>query len=330
MIADFAARVAKAATEEFNSVSTSNVSETASNTSQAAVQTLSNTPQTNTKDTNNQCNTGPPTPTRSIADTGNILSTINSQSLGTSSNTAQVAELGAAKTESKALQFPVKEFQPRSEVKNATIEESSNVPPVVSVANKDTIPVQFTAITVTDITKTVTAESEPEVAGTAGIATSSATRSTTIEASTKSINASSNMIQTPVTPFWANITQEYTKPSTTASTTNSVPIREPFPNLSAKTITTSSNSPPRRKTNATELPSNTKEQKERKTREKSLGSRGTTPTPIYSNQDHHHHQKANGDATSEKLETDMLPRNETQQQKPSDGKYNTSFPEILM
>ncbi|XP_011331702.1 eukaryotic translation initiation factor 4 gamma 3 isoform X2 [Ooceraea biroi] len=316
VIADFAARVAKAATEESNSVS-----ETTTNTPQATTQMLSSTQTNLTKDTNSQCNTEPPTPTRNIADAGNIVSTINSQSLDTSSNTAQVTDSVATKTESKTLQFPVKEFQPRSEVKNVTIEESLSVPPVVPVANKESVPVQLTATTTTtETTKTVTAESEPEAAGAAtGVATSAGTGSATTEAPTKSVNASSNMIQTPITPYWSNITQEHMKPSATATSANSVPVREPFPNLSAKTTAASSNSPPRRKSNATELPSNTKEQKERKTREKSLGSRGTTPTPVYSSQDHHHHQKANGDATGEKSETEVLPRNEIQQ-KPSDGK----------
>lgn len=260
------------------------------------------------------------------------------------------AAAGTAKAEPKALQFPVKEFQPRNEPKNATVEESSSVSPVVvmpPVANKDSaapVPVQLhTANATTETSKTATTESEqPEGAGAAaGVATPAGTgfaTTTTIGAVTTSTEAaptksvanasSANMIQTPMTPYWANIGQEHAKPSTTAPSANSVPVREPFHNLSAKTSSAAapSNSPPRRKSNATELPSNTKEQKDRKTREKSLGSsRGTTPTPVYSNQDHHHHhhQKANGDATGDKTEQpEVLPRNEIQQ-KPSDGKYDT-------
>ncbi|XP_012235318.2 eukaryotic translation initiation factor 4 gamma 3 isoform X2 [Linepithema humile] len=352
VIADFAARVAKAATEESDSVSTS-ASETAPNTTQTTAQTsLSNVQTNSSNDTNSQCNTGPPTPTQKTiagAGAGNIASTINSQSLGTCSNSAPQVDANATKTESKALQLPIKEFQPRSETKTGTIEESSPVvsSPMVAVTTKDTISVQLTSSAanseIASTTATVTAEIEPEAAGAGAtvsattapaaapaniVATTAAAAATTatvvgpvvgtgsVPEAAKSVNAASNVIQSPVTPYWSNIAQELLKPSATASN-NPVPTREPFPNLSAKT---SSNLPPRRKPNATtEPPSNTKEQKERKTREKSLGSRGATPTPVHNQAADHHHQKTNGDAAGDKTEAEVLPRNEIQQ-KPSDGK----------
>lgn len=323
MIADFAARVAKAATEESDSVSTS-APETAPNTTQTTAQTsLSNVHNTNSaNDANSQCNTGPPMPTQSLAGAGagKTVSTIGSQLLGTCSNVGQIEPNTAKTTESKALQLPVKEFQPRSEVKSVTIEESSSpvVTPMVAVANKDPVSVQLTSAPTanTETASTVTAEitESPEAVGpaAAGVVIGP-------EPTTKSLNvSSSNVVQTSIAPYWSNITptQELPKPSATASSANLVPTREPFPNLSKAT----SNSPPRRKLNATELPSNTKEQKERKTREKSLGSRGTTPTPVHNQaaDHHHHHQKPNGDATGDKTETEAHPRNEIQQ-KPADG-----------
>ncbi|KAL6431458.1 hypothetical protein ACFW04_007220 [Cataglyphis niger] len=316
VIADFAARVAKAATEESDSVSTS-APETAPNTTQTTAQTsLSNVHNTNSaNDANSQCNTGPPMPTQSIAGAGagKTVSTIGSQLLGTSSNVGQIEPNTAKTTESKALQLPVKEFQPRSEVKSVTIEESPVVPSVIAVANKDPVSVQLTAPTANTETATVTAEiTEPEAVGSAAAGVGIGPEPT------KPVNvSSSNIIQASIAPYWSNVnpTQELPKPSATASSVNLVPTREPFPNLSKAT----SNSPPRRKLNATELPSNTKEQKERKTREKSLGSRGTTPTPVQTAEHHHHHQKANGDAAGDKTETEAHPRNEIQQ-KPADGK----------
>ncbi|KYM77872.1 Eukaryotic translation initiation factor 4 gamma 3 [Atta colombica] len=291
VIADFAARVAKAATEGSETVSTS-ASEAAPNTIQTTAQTsLSNIHTNSANDTNSRCSNSPPM-TKNIAGAGasKTVPTINSQSsLGTCSNSTQ-SDSNVAKTESKALQLPVKEFQPRNEIKSVTIEESSPVvPSVVAVANKDTISVQLTAPIVntetTAVTATVMAEAESETVVTTGAVTAAG---------------------------------EIPKPSATASSANPVPTREPFPNLASKT---SSNSPPRRKPNATELPSNTKEQKERKTREKSLGSRGATPTPVVHNQAaDHHHQKTNGDAAGDKIEAEVVhPRNEIQQ-KPSDGK----------
>ncbi|KAK9303150.1 hypothetical protein QLX08_005097 [Tetragonisca angustula] len=121
---------------------------------------------------------------------------------------------------------------------------------------------------------------------------------------------------------------EIPKPSTTAPSANPVPAREPFPNLFNKN---SSNSPPRRKSqtythnqqpaasavvSTTEIPSSAKEQKEKKTREKSLSSRGTTPTPAHNQTDHH--LKTNGDITVEKLDSEST-RTDIQQ-KSSDGK----------
>ncbi|KAL6260894.1 hypothetical protein P5V15_008422 [Pogonomyrmex californicus] len=340
VIADFAARVAKAATEESDTVSTS-ASETASNIIQTTAQTsLSNVQINSANETISQYSNSSPMPSKNIASAGagKTVPTINSQSLGACSNAAQI-DSSATKTESKALQLPVKEFQPRNEIKSVTIEESSPVVPgVVAVANKDTVSVQLTApianTETTAVTATVTTETEPEVVGTigtvaaTGIGTGSGTSTGTGTGigigvgsgsgpeATKSLNASSNVVQTPVTPYWSNVTQEVPKPSAIASSTNAVPTKEPFPNLSK----TSSNSPPRRKPNATELPSNTKEQKERKTREKSLGSRGATPTPVHNQATDHHHQKTNGDAAGDKTETEVVhPRNEIQQ-KSSDGK----------
>lgn len=335
MIADFAARVAKAATEGSETVSTS-ASEAAPNTIQTTAQTsLSNIHTNSANDTNSRCSSSPPM-AKNIAGAGasKTVPTINSQSLGTCSNATQ-SDSNVAKTESKALQLPVKEFQPRSEIKSVTIEESSPVvSSVVAVASKDTISVQLTVPTVntetTAVTATVMAETESETVGTIGVVAAAGvgTASGTGSEVAKHLNASSNVIQTQATPYWSNVTQEIPKPSATASSANPVPTREPFPNLASKT---SSNSPPRRKPNATELPSNTKEQKERKTREKSLGSRGATPTPVVHNQAaDHHHQKTNGDAAGDKTEAEVVhPRNEIQQ-KPSDGECFDSFPEKVL
>lgn len=332
MIADFAARVAKAATEGSDTVSTS-TSETAPNTIQTTTQTsLSNIQTSSANDANSQCSNSPPM-TKNIAGAGagKTIPTISSQSLGTCNNATQI-DPNATKTESKGLQLPLKEFQPRSEIKSVTIEESSPVvSSVVAVANKDPVSVQLTTPTAntetTAVTATVTAETEATgVTGAvtaAGVGTGSGAGTGCGSEAAKHLNVSSNVIQTPVTPYWSNVTQETPKPSATASSTNPVPTREPFPNLSK----TSSNSPPRRKPNTTELPSNTKEQKERKTREKSLGSRGATPTPVPNQAADHHHQKTNGDAAGDKAEAEVAhPRNEIQQ-KPSDGECpEYSFP----
>ncbi|XP_019698474.2 eukaryotic translation initiation factor 4 gamma 1 isoform X4 [Harpegnathos saltator] len=336
VIADFAARVAKAATEESDSGSTvsASASDTTANTAQTATaQSLSNVQNNSSNGANSQYNTNSSSATQNVA--GGVVSAINSQSLGTS-NKAQV-DSTVAKMESKPLQLPVKEFQPRSEIKNTTIEESSAVvPAVVAVASKDTVPVSTantgtvtaTAAATTATIATTAAETQPEAVGSGpGPIMSS-------EVAKSSANASPNVTQTAVTTsHWSvppnlNIGQDIAKPSATAPGANPVPAREPFPNLSAKNT---SNSPPRRKSqnhahsqpNATELPSSAKEQKgDRKTREKSLSSRGgaASSTPVHNQQADHHHQKANGDAVGQKAETENLPRNEAQQQKPVDSK----------
>lgn len=337
MIADFAARVAKAATEESDSGSTvsASASDTTANTSQTVTaQSLSNVQNNSTNGANSQYNASSPSSTQNVA--GGVVSAINSQSLGTS-NKAQV-DSTVTKTESKPLQLPVKEFQPRSEVKSTTIEESSAVvPAVAAVASKDTVPASTTnagAVTATAAATTATivtaaAETQPEAVGSGPIMSS--------EVAKISANASPNVTQTAVTTsHWSvpsvNVGQDIAKPSATAPCANPVPAREPFPNLSAKN---SSNSPPRRKSqnhahsqpNATELPSSAKEQKgDRKTREKSLSSRGgaASSTPVHNQQADHHHQKANGDAVGQKAETESLPRNEAQQ-KPADSEYSMQF-----
>lgn len=339
MIADFAARVAKAATEGSDTVSTS-ASETASNTIQTTAQTsLSNIQTNSANDANSQCSSSPPMTIKNIAGAGagKTVPTISSQSLGTCSNAMQI-DPNATKTESKALQLPVKEFQPRSEIKSVTIEESSPVvSSVVAVTNKDTVSVQLTAPTIetTVATATATTESESEATGAPGVVAAaivgvgigSGTGIVSGPEATKSLNTSPIVIQPspPIAQHWNNMSQEIIPkiiPSATASSTNPVPTREPFPNLSKN----SSNSPPRRKPNATELPSNTKEQKERKTREKSLGSQGATPTPVHNQAADHHHQKTNGDAAGDKMETEVVhPRNEIQQ-KSSDGECCDLFP----
>ncbi|XP_014477093.1 PREDICTED: eukaryotic translation initiation factor 4 gamma 3-like isoform X2 [Dinoponera quadriceps] len=336
VIADFAARVAKAATEESDSGSTvsANASDTTSaNTSQTSTaQSLSNVQNNSSNGANSQYNASSPSSTQNVA--GGVVSAINSQSLGTSSK-AQV-DSTVTKAESKPLQLPSKEFQPRSEVKNTTIEESSVVvPTVVAVASKDTVPASTAnagtvtataaATTATTITSAV-AETQPEAVG------SGPAPITSSEVAKGSANTSPHVTQTAVTTsHWnvpsVNVGQDIAKPSATAPSANPVPAREPFPNLSAKNT---SNSPPRRKSqnhahsqpNATELPSSAKEQKgDRKTREKSLSSRGgaASSTPVHNQQTDHHHQKANGDAVGQKAETENLPRNEVQQ-KPADSK----------
>lgn len=302
VIADFAARVAKAATEE---------SDTSATETAPSAQALQNT-------SLNQCNASPPmlNTQKNIAGAGagNIVSTINNQSLDT--NSMSQIDSGATKIESKALQLPAKEFQPRNEVKNVTIEESSPVvvPSVVSVANKDNVSVQFTVSSTTATTTT-----EPtSVASTANAAAESETVAAVSGTGNgpvpeaKSVNNTSAVLQTPpVAMYWTNLPQELPKPSVTSSTvSHPVPTKEPFPNLAAKT----SSSPPRRKQNVTELPSSKDSKEQRKTREKSLGSRGATPTPD-------HHQKTNGDATSDKTEGEALPRNSDIQQKPSESEY---------
>ncbi|CAL7944670.1 unnamed protein product [Xylocopa violacea] len=291
--ADFAARVAKVATEESNSDSTVPTCVSNTTATQNVTQSLSNSQTNSTNDVNSQCNTSSPS-TQNVSN----VTVLCSQSLGIPSNVTQIDSC-AVKTESKPLQIPLKEFQPRSELKNVVIEEPP--PAAARNVNKDDISAQLPAATITD-----------EV---------------------KSTSATPTVTQTPIPVVTIPSTNvpEVPKPSATAPpSANPVPAREPFPNLSNKN---SSNSPPRRKsqththnqsvataaapTAVTELPSSAKEQKEKKTREKSLSSRGTTPTPAHNQTDHH--LKANGDVTADKPETEPV-RTEVQQQKSSDGK----------
>nr|XP_031840128.1 eukaryotic translation initiation factor 4 gamma 3-like [Nomia melanderi] len=290
--ADFAARVAKTlvkvATEESNSdstVPTSIVPNTT--TTQNLTQSLSSSQTSSSNDANSQCNTS-----SSTQNIPTVTALYSHSALGTASNVAQV-DSSAVKTESKPLQIPVKEFQPRGEIKSVVIEEPPP-PAAPRNLNKDDISAQLSAITVT----------EDEV---------------------KSTSASPTVTQVsvPQTTVPSTNVPEVPKPSATAPCANPLPAREPFPNLSSKN---SSSSPPRRKSQthshnqpaaATELHSSAKEQKEKKTREKSVSSRGATPTPAHNQTDHH--PKANGDANGDKPEPEP-PRNEQQQQKPTDGK----------
>ncbi|XP_043800132.1 eukaryotic translation initiation factor 4 gamma 3-like isoform X6 [Apis laboriosa] len=155
------------------------------------------------------------------------------------------------------------------------------------------------------------------------------------EVEVKNTSATPIITQTsiPIVTIPSTNVPEVPKPSTTAPSVNPVPARDPFPNFPNLSNKNSSSSPPRRKsqththnqpvataavsTGATELPSSAKEQKEKKAREKSLNSRGTTPTPTHNQTDHH--LKANGDATGDKPESEPV-RSEVQQQKSSDGK----------
>ncbi|XP_043800130.1 eukaryotic translation initiation factor 4 gamma 3-like isoform X4 [Apis laboriosa] len=294
--ADFAARVAKTlakvVTEESNSDSTVPTCVSNTSTTQNVTQSLSNSQTNSTNDVNSQCNTS--STTQNIPN----VATICSQSLGTTNNVSQIDSC-IMKMESKQLQIPVKEFQPRSESKSVVIEE----PPltVSRNVNKDDISAQLPV-------------TEVEV---------------------KNTSATPIITQTsiPIVTIPSTNVPEVPKPSTTAPSVNPVPARDPFPNFPNLSNKNSSSSPPRRKsqththnqpvataavsTGATELPSSAKEQKEKKAREKSLNSRGTTPTPTHNQTDHH--LKANGDATGDKPESEPV-RSEVQQQKSSDGK----------
>ncbi|XP_054004810.1 eukaryotic translation initiation factor 4 gamma 3-like isoform X2 [Hylaeus anthracinus] len=307
--ADFAARVAKTlvkvGTEESSSDSTVPTSVPNTPATQNVTQSLSNSQTNSNNDVNSQCSTSSPT-----QNTPNVIA-LCSQSLGTPSNMAQVVDFSAVKTESKPLQISVKEFQPRGEIKSVVVEEPPPAAP--RNVNKDDVSAQLSAMTVTEV-----------------------------EVKSTSTSASPTVTQVPIPLVIAPSTNvpEVPKPSTTAPSANPAPAREPLPTLSSKN---SSSSPPRRKSQthahnqpaaaaaaaaatataaaaaaaATELHSSAKEQKEKKTREKSLSSRGATPTPAHNQSDHH--PKANGDATSDKPESEPA-RNEVQQQKTSDGK----------
>ncbi|KAG7197148.1 hypothetical protein KM043_007233 [Ampulex compressa] len=303
--ADFAARVAKAfATEEPESGSPvpASAPEAAATSQNATTQSLSNVQTNSSNDTSSQCNTGPPTPTQSAP----TLPALCSHSLS-----GQLVDSCAIKTESKPLQLPVKEFQPRSEIKALVVEEASTgAPPVIS---KDNIPAQL---------------------GTPASGTGSASNASNATAVTTNIGTTATLAvpdpdppasstlapQTPLLPVAVTVTStnlsDLPQPSVTAPSANPVPAREPFPNLSTKT----SSSPPRRKSQ-THAPPHAPQQPSSAplaAREKSLSSRGTTPTPAQ-NQTEHHHQKANGDATGEKSDLETAPRNDVQQ-KSTDGK----------
>ncbi|CAK9810287.1 Eukaryotic translation initiation factor 4 gamma 3 [Anthophora quadrimaculata] len=297
--ADFAARVAKTlekvVTEESSPDSMVPTCVPNTSTTQNVTQNLSNSQANSTNDVNSQCSTNSPT-THNIPN----VTSLCSQSLGTTSTVVVQIDYGTMNLESKPLQISVKEFQPRSEPKSVVIEEP---PPAASRnVNKDDISAQLPATTVTDV----------EVKSTG-------TTPTTTQTSV------------PVVTIPSTNVSEVPKPSATAPSANPVPAREPFPNSSNKN---SSSSPPRRKSQThahnqpavaagaaaatiTELPSSAKEQKEKKTREKSLSSTGTTPTPAHNQTEHH--LKANGDATGDKPEPEPA-RTEIQQQKSSDGK----------
>nr|XP_012148386.1 PREDICTED: eukaryotic translation initiation factor 4 gamma 3-like isoform X3 [Megachile rotundata] len=291
--ADFAAQVAKTltivATEESSPDSTvpTCVSNTSS-TSQNITQSLSNSQTNSNNDVNSQCSTS----SLASQNVSNVTA-LCSQSLGTTNNVAQLDSC-VVKTESKPLQIPAKEFQPRGEIKNVVMEEPAP-PPASRNVNKDDISAQLLSATATEV-----------------------------EAKSTSVPSIATQTSVPlVTPVSSTNVPEIPKPSATAPSVNPVPAREIFPSSSNKN---SSSSPPRRKSQtythnqsatATELPSSAKEQKEKKTREKSLSSRGTTPTPAHNQTDHH--PKTNGDATADKPEPETA-RTEVQQQKSSDGK----------
>ncbi|XP_051166301.1 eukaryotic translation initiation factor 4 gamma 3-like isoform X2 [Leptopilina boulardi] len=323
VIADFAAMVAKAATE---SSSDSPVASSApeSPSSQITSQSLSNLKVQTNSTTNSQSNTGPPTPTQQTLP-GALTS--HSQSLGTSSNAAQL-ESCPVKVDSKPLQPLIKEFQPRGidtmkivttpvaeqfhvQTNSSATAVSSSVTTAAAVAtttitNKDNnkIPTQPPGVSVVNVPA-----SEVELKNT------NLPQATPIPSSTSSSNNPDVLI-----------------PSTTAvgaNNNNPVPTKDPFPNLVNKNK--SSSSPPsRRKYQNPNIPPNaitipempplikeSKEQRERKANEKNANSRGTTPTPVH-NQPEHFHQKTNGE-TSDKSEIETLPKNETQQ-KTLDGK----------
>ncbi|XP_017890862.1 eukaryotic translation initiation factor 4 gamma 3-like isoform X3 [Ceratina calcarata] len=322
--ADFAARVAKTlvknTTDESGSDSTvvTTCVQNTTSTTQNVTQSLSHSQTNSTNDaSNNQCNSGS-SATQNLPN----VTALCSQSLGSTvaSNAAQTTDSCTVKTESKPLQIPVKEFQPRSETKSVVVEEPAPLPAPARNVNKDDISAQLSTVTVV-----------PEVDPMKGISTTPAVTQMPVP-----------VVSTPST----NV-PEVPKPSATAPSANPVPAREPFPNLSSKN---SSSSPPRRKSQThahnqpaaaappvaaatatvtttppatTELPPSAKEQKEKKTREKSLSSRGTTPTPAHNQTADHHHFKANGDVNAEKQEPEP-PRTEVQQQqqqqKSSDGK----------
>ncbi|XP_046742557.1 eukaryotic translation initiation factor 4 gamma 3-like isoform X2 [Diprion similis] len=301
MIADFAARVAKAANDESDSGSPAPSSAPETPTSQNTPPILPNLVQPNPEiDNNSQCNTGPPTPTQSIPN----VPTPSSQSLVSSNTTVQIDLCPVKPKEHKPLQLPVREFQPRNEIKILP-EEPQPIPVVINqeiISSQLPVPVPIP-------------EPEPPVAF---VPPPSIPEASNISATVQS----SSIIAT-----------EAVSNTATAPNSNSVPSKEEFPTLDPKIST---NSPARRKSHnqghsqtvahpvSEASPPVPKEQKERKLSERNLNSRGTTPTPVQ-NQSDHHHPKPNGDTISEKLDKhdpEPVSKTDQQQQQPRlvDGK----------
>lgn len=310
MIADFAARVAKAATEESDSGSPASASTPETPTSQNPPQTLTNIkiPMNPDIDNNSQCNTGPPTPTQSIP----CIQSLSNQSLVSSNNALQPELCSIKPKEHKPLQLPVKEFQPRNEIKILP-EEPQPIPVVI---NQEIISPQLTIPVVTPSVP------EPETP-VASVPPPSIPRVASIPVP----------VSIPVTisnPSPAAV--EVTAKPIVAPNSNPVPFKEEFPTLESKV---SSNSPARRKSHnqgqsqaavnaASDAPSALpKEPKERKLSERNLNSRGTTPTPVQ-NQADHHNPKPNGDMIGEKIDKhdpEPISKNDHQQhQRLVDGK----------
>ncbi|XP_012257845.2 eukaryotic translation initiation factor 4 gamma 3-like isoform X1 [Athalia rosae] len=301
MIADFLARVTKAAYEVSDSDSPAPASAPETPTSQNASQTLPNIKiQTNPEiDNNSLCNTGPTTPTQSIPS----VQPFSSQSLVSSNTAVQVDSCPTKPKEHKPLQLSVKEFQPRSEIK-IVAEEPQPIPVVI---NQEIISSQLPAPAPIPV---------PEPEPVASVLPSSISQTSNIPTTI----ASSTIVPTDV-PSSAVI----------SANSNPVPSKDDFPTLECKAPLSS---PARRKPHnqgqsqpiaqpASEVPpSAPKEPKERKLSERNLNSRGTTPTPIQ-NQLDHQQTKPNGDTIGEKIEkhdAEPISKNDQQQQRLVDGK----------
>ncbi|XP_066598673.1 eukaryotic translation initiation factor 4 gamma 3-like isoform X2 [Prorops nasuta] len=350
VVADFAARVMKAATEESD---TSTGSPVPANTSdnaaiaQNATQTLSNVQTNSNNDTSNRSNTETSastssTSTQNIANVASVYHIAN-----TISNVAQIdSSRSTVKTDSKPLQLPAKEFQPRTEIKTVLFEETPQ--PAVPIVNKDNIPAQTASSAMVSQNAAVIGALATPVP--AAIATETETKNSI--SSSGGSSASVTQTSSPFTAVPTSNVPEVPKPSVTAPSANPVPAREPFPNLykttsppprrksqthahvqqqpqqqqqqqQASNIATESQQPQQQQQQQQAPASTTKDSnKDRKTREKSLNSRGATPTPTptASHNLPDHHQKPNGDVLSDKPEpADAPPRNEIQP-KPLDGK----------
>ncbi|XP_024939403.1 eukaryotic translation initiation factor 4 gamma 1 isoform X9 [Cephus cinctus] len=279
-----------------NTAATSTASSPASQNASQSPQNLKVQSNQNNDTNSNLCNISSPMPTQSIP---SVTTPLSSQSLGTSSNALPV-EAYPAKTESKPLHSNVKEFHPRSETKHVIVPEEYKAPTLLP--SKDNVPAQ----TATSSAQKVT---EVDVSPTTVDATSTGVPQATAVPANLPIPNVAEVPSVPVAPVAVA--------ATSASTV--VPVREPFPSLASKN---SSSSPPRRKTQSqsavaalVDLPPSGKEQKERKTSEKS--SRGATPTPAYQPE---HHEKANGETSVEKQESDVPANKNDAQQKTADGK----------